>query len=85
MLVLPNGTVTCIEAGHSRREGHAPDTNGAAMRQRKQDRALALWRGSAPVAGTPAEVYLTARGLLGLGASPALRFRPGTPHPEALG
>jgi putative DNA primase/helicase len=59
-----------------------PGWDEAAQRQRKQDRALALWCGSEPAPGTPAERYLTARGLPGLVASPALRFRADTPHPE---
>jgi len=62
----------------------APPSIGfeTAQRQRKQDRALALWRGSEPATGTPADRYLTARGLSGLTASPALRFRADTSHPE---
>lgn len=41
----------------------------------KQARALALWNGSIPPAGTIVETYLGRRGLPGLAASPALRFR----------
>jgi phage/plasmid primase-like uncharacterized protein len=52
------------------------------LRQRRQERALALWRGSEPATGTLADRYLTARGLPGLAASPALRFRRDCPHPE---
>jgi phage/plasmid primase-like uncharacterized protein len=54
----------------------------AAARERKQDRALSLWSGSEPAAGTPADRYLTGRGLPGLAASDALRFRGDCPHPE---
>jgi putative DNA primase/helicase len=59
-----------------------PDRDEAAKRQLKQDRALALWRGSEPIADTPAERYLIARGLPSLAASLALRFRGDTQHPE---
>jgi hypothetical protein len=55
---------------------------GSASRERKQERALALWRGSEPPAGTLADRYLTARGLPDLASSPSLRFRGDTPHPE---
>lgn len=54
----------------------------AAMRERNQVRALALWRGSEPLTGTLADRYLTSRLLGGLATSPALRFRGDTPHPE---
>jgi putative DNA primase/helicase len=63
------------------REPHG-DSNIVAVRQRTQDAALRLWRGSEPATGTPADVYLTRRGLSGLAASPALRFRGDVPHPE---
>ncbi len=55
----------------------------AAARERKRERALALWRGSEPATGTLADRYLTARGLPDLAASPALRFRADMPHPES--
>jgi hypothetical protein len=48
---------------------------------RSKELALRLWRGSQPAAGTLAERYLTARSLIGLAASPALRFRGDCPHP----
>jgi putative DNA primase/helicase len=51
-------------------------------RERNRERALALWRGSEPATGTVADLYLTARGLPGLAASSALRFRGDTPHPD---
>lgn len=51
-------------------------------RAAKKAKALALWNGSAPALGTPADTYLSARGLPGLARSAALRFRPDTPHPE---
>ena len=68
--------------GHDYQPVPPPAGDEAAQRQRKQDRALALWRGSEPATGTLADRYLTARGLSGLAASPALRFRADTPHPE---
>jgi hypothetical protein len=52
----------------------------AAARERKRERALALSRGSEPALGTIADRYLIARGLQGLAASPALRFRGDTPR-----
>jgi putative DNA primase/helicase len=44
-----------------------------------------LWRGAGPAPGTPADTYLTGRGLPGLAGSDALRFRRDTPHPEQRG
>lgn len=72
----------------ARSTGHAPaprPANGptdAATRQRNRERALALWNGAVPASGTLADHYLTGRGLPELAASPALRFRRDTPHPE---
>jgi phage/plasmid primase-like uncharacterized protein len=68
--------------GQERQPESRDDQDMKATRQRKQDAALRLWRGSQPATGTPADVYLTARGLPGLAASPALRFRADCPHPE---
>jgi putative DNA primase/helicase len=68
--------------GQERQTAPSLDHDEAAQRQRKQDRALALWRGSEPASGTPADRYLRARGLPGLVTSPALRFRGDVPHPE---
>jgi phage/plasmid primase-like uncharacterized protein len=51
-------------------------------REHNGDRALALWRGSDPAVGTLADRYLTARGLPSIAASPVLRYRADTPHPE---
>lgn len=59
----------------------APARSDAAATAARMTRALALWRGSQPALGTPADRYLTRRGLPGLAASPALRFRADTPHP----
>jgi putative DNA primase/helicase len=56
--------------------------NAQAFRQRKKDAALRLWHASEPAAGTLAAIYLAARGLANLAASPALRFRARCPHPE---
>ena len=68
--------------GQERQREQRDHHDVAAARQRKQEAALRLWRGSQFVTGTPAELYLAARGLSGLAASPALRFRGDTPHPE---
>ena len=65
----------------ARRDGR-DDTDKAAARLRKAEAALHLWRGSEPAAGTLAAIYLTARGLPDLAASPALRFRGDMRHPE---
>ncbi len=68
--------------GQERQPESRDDRGAAAARQRRQDAALRLWRGSEPATGTLADRYLTARGLPGLAASSALRFRGDTPHPE---
>jgi putative DNA primase/helicase len=68
--------------GQEHQPARQDDGDAAAVRQRKQDAALRLWRGSEPATGTAADAYLTRRGLTGLAASPALRFRGDTPHPE---
>jgi phage/plasmid primase-like uncharacterized protein len=60
----------------------AAGQSDAEARQRKSDRALALWRGSEIAIGTLADTYLAGRGLPGLAASAAIRFRGDTPHPE---
>jgi phage/plasmid primase-like uncharacterized protein len=44
--------------------------------------AMRLWRTSGPVSGTPAEAYLTSRGIPRLVSSAALRFCPDVSHPE---
>lgn len=68
--------------------GHLPggiaqsSNNMLASRERRQERALAIWRGSEPASGTLADRYLAARGLHGLAASSSLRFRGDCPHPE---
>jgi putative DNA primase/helicase len=56
--------------------------DAAAKRQRNQDRAFSLWKGSESAARTSADRYLAARGLRALAALFALRFRADTPHPE---
>jgi len=58
------------------------EEDDAARRGRNRERGLALWSGSESAVGTLADHYLTARGLPGLAASSALRFRGDTPHPE---
>ena len=54
----------------------------AQARAAKQAAALRLWQGSEPCAGTAAARYLASRGLPGLAASPALRFRGDCWHAE---
>lgn len=64
--------------------GRAPATHAAEeyrASEWKRERALDLCRGSRPVSGTPAEVYLGTRGLAGLATSRVLRFRNDCPHP----
>lgn len=68
--------------GHEVRPDRRDDTDKTAARLRKSEAALRLWRGSEPAAGTLAAIYLAARGLPDLSASPALRFRGDTWHPE---
>ena len=69
--------------GGAWKPAEAPSAQAEAeARERKQTRALALWAGCEPALGTLADAYLTARGLPGLAASPALRYRPDCAHPE---
>jgi putative DNA primase/helicase len=68
--------------GEEPRTAPRADPDEAAKRQRNKDRALSLWKGSESAVRTPADQYLTARGLHALAASPALRFRADAPHPE---
>lgn len=49
-------------------------------------RALVWWNGAPQNAvGTPADLYLIGRGLAGLAASPAIRYRTDVSHPEERG
>jgi len=48
-------------------------------------RALAVWNGATTALSTPADTYLTGRGLPCLAASPALRWRPDVTHPDRRG
>lgn len=45
-------------------------------------KALRCWEGAAAAEGSPARLYLVARGLAHLATSPALRWRPDNTHPE---
>ena len=74
-----------LATGQEHRPEPRETENEAAARQRKAAFALRLWNGSEAAPGTLAERYLDARGLAGLAASPALRFRGDTPHPEGRG
>jgi hypothetical protein len=65
-----------IDGTHPHRPPQSPDD------RQTNEKALRLWNGAGPCAGTPAERYLERRGLLHLVASPALRFRADCPHPE---
>ena len=58
------------------------ETGGVDTHDHKRELALRLWRGSDAASGTLADRYLSGRGLPGLAASPALRFRSDCPHPE---
>jgi phage/plasmid primase-like uncharacterized protein len=49
--------------------------------QARLERAEKVWRGSGPVLGTAAAVYLDVRGVAHLATCPELRFRPDCPHP----
>ena len=62
----------------------APHADAAAAAERTA-RALALWQGAQSALGTAADWYLTNRALPGVSASPSLRFRADTPHPEQGG
>jgi putative DNA primase/helicase len=64
------------------RQSQPRDDLETAARQRKQVAALRLWHGSEPAVGTPADDYLMRRSLPGLAASPVMRFRGDTRHPE---
>lgn len=68
--------------GQEARPVHRDETDKATARLRKAEAALRLWRGSEPAVATLAAAYLAARGLPGLSASPALRFRGDLWHPE---
>lgn len=72
-----------LRATGQQHQSEVRDDLETAARQRKQAAALRLWRGSESATGTPADVYLTHRGLAGLAALPALRFRADCPHPES--
>jgi putative DNA primase/helicase len=70
------------KVGEECKTARRDDPDEAARRQRNQDRALSLWKGSEPAARTSVDRYLTARGLPALASSLALRFRADAPHPE---
>ena len=75
-------SLSAAGAGYIYISGHeAVDADQAAGNVLKQARALAIWNGAEPAAGTIADVYLTGRSLTLLAGSPALRFRSDTPHP----
>ncbi|WP_288049837.1 toprim domain-containing protein [Acidiphilium sp.] len=53
----------------------ARDAEKGRQLEHARAQALRIWNGAEPAAGTPADLYLTSRGLPGLAASAALRFR----------
>jgi putative DNA primase/helicase len=59
----------------------APPRPQAPSAAEKTARALALWAEARPIAGTPAQAYLVARGLPDV-ASEALRYHARCPHPS---
>ncbi|MBO0736605.1 MAG: virulence-associated protein E, partial [Alphaproteobacteria bacterium] len=67
---------------HRPRRTDSRNTPSGKASAEQRERALGLWRGSRPAAGTLADRYLTARGLPGLANSPALRFRSDCWHEE---
>jgi putative DNA primase/helicase len=66
--------------GPPQHDGSRQRDNDAA--EARKARALGLWRGSVPCAGTIAAAYLASRGLAELAVSDVLRFRPDCPHPS---
>lgn len=54
-----------------------PDSDATA----RTDAALAIWRASQDIAGSPGETYLRSRGIT-LSPPPSLRFHPGLKHPS---
>ena len=88
--VLPGRNGGAIVACFGGCEGQRPNLECTAIpappapdaKAKKQQAALKLWSGGVPVPGTPAAVYLASRGLDALTASPVLRFRADTPHPN---
>ena len=62
-----------------------PEQNVEARRIKSAADALKIWSGSTAALRTPADGYLTRRGLPGLAASTSLRFRGDCHHPEEKG
>ena len=79
------GSLFAAIAGETRQEWTPRRDRSEGDPLLKQKRASALWQGSRQIAGTPAELYLARRGLPEIITSPALRFCPAAPHPEARG
>jgi len=55
----------------------------ASLSAEGRERARRQWTEARPVTDTPAETYLAARHVPELATSPALRFHPACPHPNA--
>ena len=62
-----------------------PEQDVEARRVKSAADALKIWNGSTSASGTPADAYLTRRGLAGVAASASLRFRGDCHHPEQRG
>jgi putative DNA primase/helicase len=65
-------------------EGSSAGKSGRSDAERTV-KALILWSGAKAAPSTPADAYLTGRGLADLAASPALRWRADVAHPEERG
>ena len=68
----------------------SPPEGSSAGKSRRSDaertaKALTLWSGAKAAPGTPADAYLTGRGLADLATSPSLRWRGDVAHPEERG
>ena len=68
--------------GQDKPQKQVDAVDAAAAREKKHQRAMALWRGSEPAAGTVVERYLAGRALPDLAQSDALRYRGDCHHPE---
>jgi putative DNA primase/helicase len=79
---MVNAVMGC---GWTVREDTASSRDKLASRERRIAAAIKIWDGSVVANDTPADSYLTRRGLRGLAASEALRFHRGCRHPDQSG
>lgn len=72
------------ELGGGGWERPTPEVRGEDHRQRepKIARACRIWDAALPVLGSPAETYLSGRGIEHIARSPFLRYAPSIGHPE---